>query len=182
MPYSDRKTRLKYQRERRKRLRKAGLCVMCGIRPASLFSGCENCRTKSNKLVKKIIQKNLKSGKCQCGQTRLRNKCVCRRCASYSKTRQKALKLKVIDGYGGQCACCGEKQWKFLCVDHVNNDGAKLRKERGRAETSTTLYRRLIKENFPPEYQILCYNCNMALGFFGCCPHNPRICRTVKRT
>jgi hypothetical protein len=31
----------------------------------------------------------------------------------------------------------------------------------------------LIKENFPKEYQILCFNCNLALGFFGYCPHRP---------
>lgn len=75
----------------------------------------------------------------------------------------------VIDAYGAKCACCGEVERRFLTVDHVNNDGSKRRKMDGKGRR---LYRMLVKENFPPNFQILCFNCN--IGRFlngGVCPH-----------
>lgn len=76
-------------------------------------------------------------------------------------------KIKIIEAYGGVCACCGENTLEFLTIDHINN-GVEDRKKNG-----GKLYRWLIKNNFPKgNYQILCYNCNCAKGFFGYCPHN----------
>lgn len=78
-------------------------------------------------------------------------------------------RLLVIDAYGGKCACCGEAERRFLSVDHVNGDGAKRRREDGKGRR---LYRMLVAKQFPPEFQILCFNCN--LGRFlngGLCPH-----------
>lgn len=91
-------------------------------------------------------------------------------------------KQKVIDAYGGKCACCGENTIEFLTVDHINNDGAEDRKGNGN-KLGGKLYRWLIKNNFPQGmYQILCYNCNCAKGFFGYCPHNkPEIIVRVTR-
>lgn len=37
------------------------------------------------------------------------------------------LKLKIITHYGGKCTCCEEKEIRFLCIDHINNDGKKHR-------------------------------------------------------
>ena len=34
-----------------------------------------------------------------------------------------------------------------------------------------TFYEHLVKYNFPPGLRVLCYNCNLSLGFFGYCPH-----------
>lgn len=74
-----------------------------------------------------------------------------------------SVKIKIIEGYGGKCACCDESSIEFLTIDHINNDN----------KSGGKLYRWLIKNNFPKEnYQILCYNCNYAKGFFGYCPHN----------
>jgi hypothetical protein len=181
MPYSDRKIRLKYQRDRRNKLREKGVCTRCGGPRDDVFMDCSCCRQKSNTLVKKIIKRNLKLGLCQCGQTRLEAKLVCKRCSDTSKRRQRELKQQVIVGYGGKCACCEQTIFEFLSVDHVNGDGAAKRRKLGKSETSTTLYRRLIKENFPDEYQILCFNCNMSLGFYGYCPHHPRIRRSTDK-
>jgi hypothetical protein len=182
MPHSDRKQRLAYQRKLRNKRRRDGVCLVCAGPRDSVFLGCSDCRQKSNKIVMRILRRNIRNGKCACGKTRLKEKMVCKKCASVSKLRQRRLKKEVIAGYGGCCACCGEKQWQFLSVDHKKNDGAKRRRERGRAETSSTLYRRLIKEKFPSDYQILCFNCNMALGFFGYCPHNPNVRRSRFRS
>jgi hypothetical protein len=30
---------------------------------------------------------------------------------------------------------------------------------------------KVIKENFPPEYRVLCHNCNQSHGWYGYCPH-----------
>lgn len=91
-------------------------------------------------------------------------------------------KRKVIEAYGGKCACCGENTIEFLTIDHINNDGAEDRKNNGN-KIGGKLYRWLIKNNFPQNgYQILCYNCNCAKGFFGYCPHNmPEIIIRVSR-
>ncbi len=83
-----------------------------------------------------------------------------------------SVKMKVIEGYGGKCSCCGESTMEFLTIDHINNDGAEDRRQNGK-KSGGKLYRWLIQNNFPQEnYQLLCYNCNCAKGFFGYCPHN----------
>jgi len=83
-----------------------------------------------------------------------------------------SVKIKVIEGYGGKCSCCGEVALEFLTIDHINNNGAEDRRQNGK-KTGGKLYRWLIKNNFPKEeYQLLCYNCNCSKGFFGYCPHN----------
>jgi len=74
-----------------------------------------------------------------------------------------------IEHYGGKCACCGESTYEFLAIDHVNNDGAEDRKRLG---GSIKIYKHIVDHDYPPEYQILCHNCNCAKGFYGYCPHN----------
>lgn len=83
-----------------------------------------------------------------------------------------SIKMKIIEAYGKKCFCCGETILEFLTIDHINNDGATDRRQNGN-KSGGKLYRWLIKNNFPKEeYQLLCYNCNCAKGFFGYCPHN----------
>lgn len=80
-------------------------------------------------------------------------------------------RMAVLTQYGGnppKCACCGEKETQFLSVDHINNDGVKDRKLHG---GGTGMYRYLVREKFPRGIQILCYNCNLAKGRYGKCPH-----------
>ena len=87
------------------------------------------------------------------------------------KKNNKKLKLNLLKGYGGEklkCACCGEKEIKFLTIDHINNDGAEELKKYG---SRRKLYHYLRKMNYPKGYQILCYNCNCSKGFYGKCPH-----------
>lgn len=80
----------------------------------------------------------------------------------YRKTRE-----TVILHYGGKCACCGESDIRFLAFDHINNDGAKHRREIGR----TTISYWLRKNGYPKGFQVLCHNCNMAKAYYGTCPH-----------
>ena len=96
----------------------------------------------------------------------------------YQKNREHKLQQKkeylkkireaVIKGYGGKCACCEESHYEFLALDHKDGGGTKERK----IIKTATLYRKVLRENFPPEYRILCHNCNSSLGYYGYCPHN----------
>lgn len=67
-------------------------------------------------------------------------------------------KLKVYNHYSNfdiKCNCCGEKEILFLSLDHINNDGYKHRKN-----ISNNTLGWIIKNNFPPIFQLLCMNCN----------------------
>ena len=90
----------------------------------------------------------------------------------YEKIQRAKTRKIVLEHYGGippKCACCGEGQMEFLCIDHINNDGSNHRKRIG--ITSGHLASWIIKNKFPELFQILCHNCNNAKGFYGKCPH-----------
>lgn len=87
------------------------------------------------------------------------------------KNRESYLKNKniVFDYYGRQCSCCDEKNFYFLTMDHINNDGSYFRKE---MRSSSDFYEWIIKNNFPPDLQTLCMNCNWGKHRNGgICPH-----------
>jgi hypothetical protein len=85
------------------------------------------------------------------------------------KLYYQGLKDRAYQAYGGyRCACCGETEKAFLCLDHLLNNGNKHRRiiQPGR------LYFWLQTEDYPPIFQVLCANCNQgkhANG--GTCPH-----------
>lgn len=76
---------------------------------------------------------------------------------------------KLKDLLGGKCACCGESEYMFLQVDHVNNDGAAHRKRIGRSSLSVNDLKKYIEEG--GLLQLLCGNCHNAKSYFGTCPH-----------
>ena len=88
----------------------------------------------------------------------------------YGKKYSKKVRTEVLKRYSKgipKCSCCGEKEIKFLTIDHIKNDGASHRKE-----IKTTLYQWLYKKDFMPDrFQVLCVNCNYAKQWYGKCPH-----------
>lgn len=83
---------------------------------------------------------------------------------------------KIISHYSkgkNCCNCCGETTREFLTVDHINNDGAIQRKAKGFVWGGHQNYRFIIRNNYPPGYQILCYNCNCGRSrrIDKICPH-----------
>jgi hypothetical protein len=86
------------------------------------------------------------------------------------KEYSRQLKWDVVEAYGGKCVCCGEDRIEFLTVDHVDGGGKAHRRTLGGYGRS--IYRWLKLQGFPQEgYQLLCWNCNCAKGFYGVCPH-----------
>jgi hypothetical protein len=86
------------------------------------------------------------------------------------KARAAATKLDVMTTLGGKCVCCGEAELKFLNVDHIN--GVSEQEKASGYRSGLKLYRRVQREGYPKAlYQVLCFNCNMAKGLFGVCPH-----------
>lgn len=85
----------------------------------------------------------------------------------YQRTYMDRLRDEVFAAYGNACACCGEDQREFLTLDHVGGrEGAHV------GATTLSVYLMVRKEGFPREpYRLLCWNCNMAHGLYGYCPH-----------
>lgn len=82
----------------------------------------------------------------------------------------KAQRWAVLQHYSNgdpKCACCGEAIYEFLSLDHIDGGGTQHRKKLG----SKYIVSWIIQNNFPPGFQVLCHNCNMAKGFYGVCPH-----------
>jgi hypothetical protein len=88
------------------------------------------------------------------------------------KKRARVYKIRrnnIIQRYGGKCVCCGETNVKFLTLDHVNNDGYKLRKLLGTGKVQLGW---IEHNNYPDTIQVLCYNCNCGRSQnCGVCPH-----------
>jgi len=85
--------------------------------------------------------------------------------------KQLLIKKQVFIHYSNgvvQCACCGELEYEFLTIDHING-----KKEHGHDQgmTGGRLYSWLMENNFPDGFQVLCMNCNWAKGHFDICPH-----------
>jgi hypothetical protein len=89
----------------------------------------------------------------------------------YRRKHDAENKAKIYEVYGNKCACCGETNPGFFTVDHVNSDGH-LERKKGYYTSGSQFYEWLVKRNFPKEYQVLCYNCNLGRARNnGICPH-----------
>jgi hypothetical protein len=143
--------------------------------PDGLDSQCRACTAERMRLKKR---RHVEAGLCQdCGTprdpTRSAKQCaVClRKQAIRTTQRNKANRLGLIYHYGGEatrCACCGEGGIAFLTLDHVAKNGGEHRR---RLTGHQGTYRQLIADGYPSGIQVLCYNCNMARGLYGACPH-----------
>jgi ribosome-binding ATPase YchF (GTP1/OBG family) len=82
------------------------------------------------------------------------------------------LRQKVFSHYGWQCACCSEAEPDALTIDHIAGNGNRHRNPKGVKYRGIELYRWLIKNNYPKDFQTLCWNCNCMKGK----PHNHNQC------
>lgn len=95
--------------------------------------------------------------------------------ALYQRDQRDKRKLKIFEAYGGAaCACCGESEIAFLSMDHVDNNGCAVRRS-GLYVSGSPFYQWLIKNHFPPGFQVLCMNCQFGKKCNkGICPHKSR--------
>jgi len=95
--------------------------------------------------------------------------CILATAAAHNKLTHRVKKARVMDAYGGKCACCGETELAFLTIDHVDGDGADHRRELG---VKGVRYAWFIQNGFPKGFQVLCANCNFGRHINGgVCPH-----------
>lgn len=85
--------------------------------------------------------------------------------ASYQRQRQ-----SVLDHYGAVCSCCSESNVKFLTFDHINGRSKEHSRQAGDM-SGKKLVCWIVKNNYPKDIQVLCFNCNCAKGFYKICPH-----------
>lgn len=119
--------------------------------------------------------------KCDVKATIAKNKRRPHVVASRRKRHSEKIKAEVYLAYGGaRCACCGESELSFLTLDHIHNDGAEwrrktFRRNKGRGGVST--YHWCKRNNFPPIFQVLCWNCQWGKVLNGgVCPHQKETC------
>jgi len=94
-----------------------------------------------------------------------------------------ALRIEAINKYSDgsmTCAACGNNNFSHLCLDHINGGGTQHRKEgkvRGKA-----VYQWVKKNNYPPIFQVLCYNCNFIKSLKPCDNESKsrKCCRLLK--
>jgi hypothetical protein len=91
----------------------------------------------------------------------------------YTRKRYEEIRMKLLERYGGKpphCKCCGEMEFSFLSIDHINGGGKKHFGKRN----SYKIYLEIFDENNPEKYQVLCMNCNVGKRIHGICPHQKR--------
>ena len=150
-----------------------GVCVSCGVRPASGGVECESCRDlkRSQWLARKL--KKVESGLCvKCHEPHTRNTEMCELCMENNnricKLRRDSARKEALDAYGHKCACCGLTNDVFPAFDHVNDDGHIHRK----SVPPHKLFKWLKLNQWPKSMQLLCHNCNWAKYATGDnCPH-----------
>ncbi len=129
--------------------RAKGMCKSCYHRMARLRWSVEN-RERERQKTAAYYQNNKE------------------RINSQITNRRRGMRARILETLGAKCQCCGETEPVFLTIDHVQNDGALVRKK-----ARHLIYKNILDEGCPTDrYQILCWNCNSAKGILGACPHS----------
>lgn len=153
-------------------------CLNCG-RPSDGRTRCKACMAMTTRANKARRARYREEGRCTiCGTPS--PAANCERCRQREHAEYQVVRLSCIMAYGGQCACCGEDHPEFLQLDHVSVPGSVERRTSAASGLPKSIFFRLRKQGYPPGFQVLCANCNMALAFYGRCPHRPDITRPVR--
>lgn len=86
------------------------------------------------------------------------------RIAQVKKNRSIKIKFDAISHYSDGrlcCALCQEPDLRFLCLDHRDGGGTQHRAKQPGVR-GKSVYWWAKKNNYPPIFQVLCYNCNFS--------------------
>lgn len=129
---------------------------------------CRKCR--KNVLIEAGICNNCQLQPAVAGNQRC-EQCIAVKRNSDNK-RYQVYKLAAFLAYSKTdpptCVCCGHG--RVLTIDHLGNNGAEHRLKIGNG--ANTLYSWLRKNNYPPGFRTLCFNCNSG-RVLSACPHAP---------
>ena len=94
--------------------------------------------------------------------------------ATWQRNIRKKYRHIVVQGYGGGCVCCGEKEELYIEIHHPNGHGKADVEAKG--GDTMRFYKWLIDNNFPKEYWMLCANCHTGIhrSEDGICPHKSK--------
>lgn len=80
---------------------------------------------------------------------------------SISESNKNAV-VNVLTNGEGTCRWCGQGDIDVLVIDHIEDNGAEHRRENGgRCFSGDRFYRWIIRNDYPPGFQVLCANCNL---------------------
>jgi hypothetical protein len=160
------------------RRRSRSLC-QCGNSLAEGKTYCAGCLVAAvGRAIGKQNERRA-AGLCySCGAAPVPGRKQCRKCLDYWNERAKKhfreRRVRIIEHYGGRCACCGIAEIEFLGIDHIHGGGRRKRNADG--TVGSQLYNWIVKQGFPADmFQILCHNCNC--GRYqngGVCPHQQK--------
>jgi hypothetical protein len=165
-----------------------GICKQCGCeilwtRHRKNYCG-DTCRTrarreqyqKENGVSYSTAHSRAKKSQNQCLACKNPPKPGFSRCERHLKSARNSgtsqrvnTRFQVLEHYGNKCFCCGERRVEFLAIDHINGGGKRHRK--AIKKDGHSFYQWLKVNGFPDGFRTLCHNCNLALGFYGYCPH-----------
>jgi hypothetical protein len=129
------------------------------------------CKTCNNRRAQQYYLKNSNKLKERTKLWKEKNK---EKVVNISKRYRGELKINSLKAYSNsknpKCVCCGQTEIDFLCLDHVNNNGAEERKKYG---LGTSFLKWLKKNNYPQNIglQAMCFNCNFSKRINGVCIH-----------
>lgn len=95
---------------------------------------------------------------------RMANEKACEKARAWALKQKLIVFLHYSDG-DLKCACCGERRFDFLSLDHVDGKGSEHRREIAKSHNGTgtrPYFAWFIQNNYPSGYRILCFNCNLA--------------------
>jgi hypothetical protein len=96
----------------------------------------------------------------------------------HARKRHLARKLAALRRYGEACVCCGERDYRFLTLDHSDGDGAEHRRQLlGSSRAGGAPFLVALERLDWPDVtglRTLCANCHMAHDLWGSCPHHER--------
>ena len=161
MPWTSEQQReyqLNYQKDRKKRLRDAGLCYRCRNVLDRKGRYCSFCLERMRKYQKNLYKRRRNAGMCRrCGRFKIAapSKIHCVSC------RMRVNRLSLLRQYGwiesdyqamlvfqkGLCALCGDKMSSSLVIDHNHSTG----KVRGLVHSRCNFLIGLVES--PPNYR-----------------------------